>query len=382
MSNTTKDMDNVKKSQSEKESEKKEQRPANHARGGLGFTRRVQRNHENNNGGNIIDNINADFTSLKDHSFDSLKYSDAYISYMYRNKESDNMPQKVKEAYKKINNILSLEAIIQTIQDYDFSFYYKLLCDKEFDLTAEEKTLLWVITGASLDCLGNKSLIEYYKTTKVYVDISTDPEAEKARPANESDLLGFYTIRSNNHSGLQVWLLMDKITEEAERLGCNRMYVTAAVYIHEMMHRFYDVRPDLGWKQSVKEIEEPMAEFGKLSFCEDFCKDQRHDMYIKLLPIALKLTENLRDDDKHFIYALGADMYYNQKVGINLICKYRYVSLLMHKIQDDKKVNGFKYPINEYLDKYKKENMKDLVWPLEKLITQYAKWFPIKIVIQ
>ena len=376
MSNTTKDTDNVKKSQSEKESEKKEQRPANHARGGLGIARRVRRNQENN----AINNLDPNYNYLKDNqsSVFDFKYSDAYILYRGKNNDTEQDDNILKEAYNKINNVLSSEAKIQTIQDYDFSFHYELLCDKKDDLTDEEKTLLWVITGASLDRLGSKSFIEYYKTTKVYVDISKGPGAEKARPANESDLLGFYTIRSNNHSGPQVWLLMDNIKGEAERLGCNRMYVTAAVYIHEMMHRFYDVRPDLGWKQSVKEIEEPMAEFGKLSFCEDFCKDQRHNMYIKLLPIALKLTENLRDDDKHFIYALGADMYYNQKVGIDLICKYRYVSLLMHQVCDKEKVG--KYPVNDFLEKnqFKKDNLNKLADPLVNLIKQYAELFPIK----
>lgn len=348
----------------------------------LGLNKKVQKKFQNcNNEGNSTDNVDPDYNYLNDnqHSID-IMYLDVYISYVYRNKVTKPGNDVLKKAYGAIEGVLSDTSKIEEDKKNDIFFDYERLCSEEYDLTPDEKTMLWDINGYCVNCMGRNKIGDLYKTTKVI--LSTEDNAKEYKRGD--DLLGFYTISSKKCP--QVWLLMDKITEEAKRLGCNRMYVTAAVYIHEMMHRFFDVRPDLGWKRSVKEIEEPMAEFAKLSFCEEFCKDQRHCMYIKLLPIALKLTENLRNHDMHFIYALGADMYYNQEVKINLICKYRHVSLLMmHQVPDkDKAEEGgltpFKNPVNEYLENNEctKENLKNLVEPLCDLINQYSKWFPIK----
>jgi len=176
------------------------------------------------------------------------------------------------------------------------------------------------------------------------------------------DLLGSYSVEQGDERRLPiVRLFMDAITEEAENLECDRKYVTAAVYIHEMMHRFYDVRPDLGWKQSVKEIEEPMAEFAKLLFCEEL-KDE------ELQNIAMKLTKNLRDNDNYFYYALGAVLFLSKKY-VNLIQNYRHVSLMMNE--------GINSNIKNYVEGCKKNNLEQQVEPLADIIINYATLFPV-----
>ena len=94
---------------------------------------------------------------------------------------------------------------------------------------------------------------------------------------NDSDLLGSYSLEemaplSKSYYPV-VEIYMDRVEAVAKELGRDRKYIIASVYIHEMMHRYYDIRPDLGWKKSVKEIEEPMAVFGTMKFCEEFDKE-------------------------------------------------------------------------------------------------------------
>jgi hypothetical protein len=173
---------------------------------------------------------------------------------------------------------------------------------------------------------------------------------------------------------------MDNITAEAERLCIDRKYIIAKVYIHEMMHRFFDLRPDLRWKRSVKEIEEPMAEFATLKFIEKLSK--RNASFEKLLPIALDMTEGLRKSEKHFIYALGVDLYY--KPPIKLIYDYQRISMLLHRSSEVFKSEGEKLDPSpmKYVEEYiaqceqDKDSLENLVEPIKKCIETYAKFFP------
>ena len=145
------------------------------------------------------------------------------------------------------------------------------------------------------------------------------------------DKLGFYTKRKFDIVEPEVWLLLTEISTEAESLECARKYVLAKVYIHEMMHRYYDMHPELLMKRSVKEIEEPMAEFATIKFCEEFGNS-------KLLEVAQKSNKELRSGD-NYIYALGGDLYkYHSSLSQVLINNYRHICMLMHendnRIQD------------------------------------------------
>ena len=343
----------------------------------LGMASKVKKKFE---GTDPINNINAAYNKLKDQFYKNLlDLSDNFFYYCFLNGLThETISDKIlidrrKDIIEKLDGNADLNDVLYTKRTEFFN--YERLCDERYDLTSEENNLLWII-----NCLS-KQIGELYKTTKVFLDISNGKIRDTKWNKDEDDLLGYYTILSTKHSGPQVWLIMDKITAEAERLCCDRKYIIAKVYIHEMMHRFYDLRPDLGWKPYVKEIEEPMAEFATLKFIEELSK--QNSIFEILLPIAIVMTEGLRKSKKHFIYALGVDLYY--KAPIKLIFDYQRISTLLHRSSEDCKLdNGeqldpspMKY-VEEYVDKCKPDkDLQQLVGPIRKSIETYAKFFPL-----
>ena len=184
------------------------------------------------------------------------------------------------------------------------------------------------------------------------------------------DKLGFYTKSKFDIVEPEVWLLLKEIGTEAESMGCDRKFVLAKVYIHEMMHRYYDMHPELLLKKSVKEIEEPMAEFATIKFCEEFCKD--HVEHNELLNVAINQTNRLRGT-KHYIYALGADLY-DFKYSTSLINKYRHTCMMMHK--DNNPVKKYETIVNGQKGNYNKKERNEeaaetLCDELEKCIDEY-----------
>ena len=155
-----------------------------------------------------------------------------------------------------------------------------------------------------------------------------------------SDLLGLYLKIKNAEREMvpQVWLFMNNIFEANERYcddhhitGAGRKnalkYIIAYVYIHEMMHRYFDIRPDLNLKRHIPQIEEPMAEYATLKFCKSFGDDLLFD-------IAVDMVNEKRNGCFNY-YALGYDLYKREKDHPNdhpdLIEKYRRVSMIIHK---------------------------------------------------
>lgn len=151
----------------------------------------------------------------------------------------------------------------------------------------------------------------------------------------KTDRLGFYTkhsyIDSNKEEYVEpeVWLLINKI-----RVGIRKElhpYMMAKVYIHEMMHRYFDMHPELPFKSYIKEIEEPMAELATIEFCREFCKE--HKEYSELVEVAIKQIKGLKDTDNYF-YALGADLYElnkEEEKRHSLIDIYRHVCMMFHE---------------------------------------------------
>jgi hypothetical protein len=205
-------------------------------------------------------------------------------------------------------------------------------------LEDDEKKLLIDINNFKCSFM-EETLGSLYLSTKIV--LTEDVEI----PDDESDLLGFYTKRiftNPDQVEPEVWLLIMKIEAESISLGYDRKYVLAKVYIHEMMHRYYDMHPELLLKKSVKEIEEPMAEFATIMFCEEFCKD--HVEHNELLNVAINQTNSLRSSD-NYIYALGTDLY-DFKYSLSLINKYRHTCMKMY--EDNK-------PVVDYLQVVKNE---------------------------
>ena len=367
----------------------------------MSFTSKVIKNAKETTQGDkriIAIDTSEYLKNISDKSFKCLHFSDIYICcelFGFRKTNGVQINKKLDACNAKIKEVLDAPAL-KTIEKKDSLFDYERLCDEKYDLTEEERSFLWIINGIK-DSLGF-GLGRLYSTTKVFLVDSEDKDnstkLEKAGwNKDENDLLGFYTKKvtqnSNNEPETepQVWLIMDAITAEAKRLCLDRKYIIAKVYIHEMMHRFFDLRPDLGWKRSVKEIEEPMAEFATLKFIEELSKQSTTNE--KLLPIALVMTEGLRKSMKHFIYALGVDLYY--KAPIKLIYDYRRISMLLHKSGVDCEIDGKKLDLDpspmKYVDEYvalctTDQDLRKLVGPIKECIETYAKFFPLNKGIQ
>ena len=340
----------------------------------LGLSKKVQKKFNDVDACNNIDPVHV---RLESNNYDSLlALSDDFFYYcLTRETISDKtLNDRRNDIIKELDGNTVLNNVSYTKRTEFFN--YERLCDERYDLTSEENNLLWII-----NCLS-KQIGELYKTTKVFLDVRNGKDLKEADwSEDEDDLLGYYTILPAKHPGPQVWLIMDNITAEAERLCIDRKYIIAKVYIHEMMHRFFDLRPDLRWKRSVKEIEEPMAEFATLKFIEELSK--QNASFEKLLPIAIVMTEGLRKSEKHFIYALGVDLHY--KPPIKLIYDYQRISMLLHRSSEVFKPEGEKLDPSpmKYVEEYiaqceqDKDSLANLVGPIRKCIETYAKFFPL-----
>lgn len=245
--------------------------------------------------------------------------------------------------------------------------YYSDPEDK-YKLTLDEVNLLLSINKSETKLLQGIKIGDLYKTTKIVLCVA---------PNDDSDLLGSYGHEEKRPLSKSYYpvvrIYMDRVEAVAKELGCERKYIIASVYIHEMMHRYYDIRPDLGLKKSVDEIEEPMAVFGTMKFCEEFDKET-------LLQISRRLTKDLQKSKwynllNYYVYILGIKMYDDSNVDACLIETYRHVSLMMHK---ESKVIGFDNPIGKYLDTCEKtkDSLENLVEPIKECIETYAKFFP------
>lgn len=122
-------------------------------------------------------------------------------------------------------------------------------------------------------------------------------------------LLGLYYVEYDANSKVlsrTVYLMIDSITDFAASKGVPREYVIAEVYVHEMMHAYYD---DVDTKnlitaylRGISELEEPFAEFGMLCFLNEFDP--------VLLPFAYYNVRSKLSAGPHLqCYGLGALMY-------------------------------------------------------------------------
>ena len=352
----------------------------------MSFTEKVIKKYKKQTKEDVINKISVKpFDELKDiSSFKNLKFADCYIycKIIYSQFTDNN-----KNIINAKGNIISSELSPEKFNDgkdkiipnhlptFLPSFDYENHCKEAiYDLTDDEKLFLWEINGHLSNVLGLR-IQELYKTTKIHLTTSNNVDKK-----NTYDRLGYYTKSTTP----EVWLIMDLITGEAKRLQCNREYIVAMVYIHEMTHRYFDVRPDLTLKKYIVEIEEPMAEFATLKFCEEYCKEHGRKMF---LPIALVMTDGLQYDDESYIYALGSKIFI-QNISHELIASYRRVSTILHT-KDNYEVDDSFYLLGghpmqylkNYIQKVKdcpKKDLENLVQPIQDCIHFYS----LKFVIQ
>ena len=241
--------------------------------------------------------------------------------------------------------------------------------DKTLLLTQEEKEFL-----VEINKFNKCSFMKETTLGNLYLNTHIILSEEKKIERGISDPLGYYTKSLNKEP--QVWLLINKIREESKEMNIDSKYLVASVYIHEMMHRYFDLRPDLDLMKYFVEIEEPMAEFATIKFCEEFCKD--YVEYNELLNVAINQTNSLRETI-HYIYALGTDLY-DFKYSINLINKYRHTCMMMYEDNDEDNdpVNKYKTIVSGQKANYNKKERNDeaaktLCDALEKCIDEYNR---------
>ena len=316
---------------------------------GLGLAGRVRQRRQ----GLDLGIMDPEFKDQKDF----YKQIDEYINMGCK---GITILNSLKELYKDQSKVEE----INTSPYCPFEYYSDP--EDKYKLTLDEVNLLLSINKSETKLLQGIKIGDLYKTTKIVL----------CDAPYDSDLLGSYSHEEKPPLSKSYYpvvrIYMDRVEAVAKELGRERKYIIASVYIHEMMHRYYDIRPDLGWKKSVKEIEEPMAVFGTMKFCEEFDKET-------LLQISRRLTEDLRKSKwydllNYYVYILGIKMY-DSNVDACLIETYRHVSLMMHK---ESEVKGFDNPIGKYLDtcEKKKDSLENLVEPIKKCIETYAKFFP------
>ena len=324
----------------------------------LELNNRVQKKYEEQKVQKINEVLDPEFSENKDF----FQMIDEYIKMGCKNKLILNSLNKLHKDHSKVEIINTNPNCIECQS-----------LESKYELSISEVQILQEINIFEAKLLNGIKIGDLYRTTKIVL----------CDALNESDLLGSYS-REEKHSLSKsyypvVEIYMDRVETIAKDLGCDRKYVTASVYIHEMMHRYYDIRPDLGWKKSVTEIEEPMAVFGEKKFCEEFGDE-------KLLDISRPLTKDLKESKwydlkDYYVYILGLVMF-DKGVDARLINTYRHVSLMMHKFESE--VEGFKNPIDSYLVTCKeyKDSLENMVKPIQDIIQEYAKFFPIEKGIQ
>lgn len=299
--------------------------------------------------------MDPDFKDQKDF----FKKIDEYINMGCK---GITILNSLKELYKDQSKVEE----INTSPYCPFEYYSDP--EDKYKLTLDEVNLLLSINKSETKLLQGIKIGDLYKTTKIVL-CNCPPD---------EDLLGSYGHEEKHPLSKSYYpvieIYMDRVDAVAKELRCDRKYVTASVYIHEMMHRYYDIRPDLRWKDYVKEIEEPMAVLGEKKFCEEFGDE-------KLQEISRPLTEDLPkskwyDLRDYYVYILGLEMF-DRGVEAGLIETYRHVSLMMHKSKSE--VEGFVNPIDSYINicKQNRNSLENLVEPIQEIIRKFAEFFPL-----
>lgn len=324
----------------------------------LGLNKRVQKGFEEQKEQKINEMMDPEFSE----KIDFFQKIDEYIKMGCKNKLILNSLNELHKDQSKVEIINTNPNCIECQSP-----------ESKYELSNSEVQILQEINHFEAELLQGIKIGDLYKTTKIVL----------CDALNESDLLGSYS-REEKHPLSKsyypvVEIYMDRVETIAKELGCDRKYVTASVYIHEMMHRYYDIRPDLGWKKSVTEIEEPMAVFGAMQFCEEFDQET-------LLRISRNLTKGLQnsklyDQYNYYVYILGIEMF-NRGIENGLIYTYRHISLTMHNSESE--VEGFVNPIDSYLDTCMKnrDSLANIVGLIKSIIDQYANFFPLHKGIQ
>ena len=126
--------------------------------------------------------------------------------------------------------------------------------------------------------------------------------------------LGCYLpYQCNGNDFPEIHLFMDNITRVARRIGCKRLYVVAAVYLHEMCHALFDRFPLLLPKPYIPEVEEPLAECLSLKMLYLFVETSRifypNGSLLNMFDVAYAMVYRKRFHPAIAHYSLGRELF-------------------------------------------------------------------------
>ena len=126
--------------------------------------------------------------------------------------------------------------------------------------------------------------------------------------------LGCYLpYQCNGNDFPEIHLFMDNITRVARRIGCKRLYVVAAVYMHEMCHALFDRFPLLLPKPYIPEVEEPLAECLSLKMLYLFVETSRifypNGSLLNMFDVAYAMVYRKRFHPAIAHYSLGRELF-------------------------------------------------------------------------
>lgn len=162
----------------------------------------------------------------------------------------------------------------------------------------------------------------------------------------EVELLGYYVRKK-----AEIHLMMGTINE---RYGSTKGLVarmTGIVFVHELMHAYFDVRDPYVEHPDCRSIEEPIAEYGMLSFMEMF--ERYHAEYAEILNTAKDYVEEKKDSLGVCHYGFGRYLFDNKaSFGVDWVSLYRSTctSLLMNAsevLDYGTLISPIRYPRNE-----------------------------------
>ena len=233
----------------------------------------------------------------------------------------------------------SQEELLETIENLPFSFDgLSTFCElrRRTGVTvviSDRMSLKWIL----MDCIRSiKTKIEGYKTSGIIRNGNVEGEIyERLRwaerqlgkaeqpQAGDTPLLGLYSRKLLwfDNSAPVVYLFADNIRDYAvQHPEMDEDNVFAFVFVHEMMHAYYDAFNSVGFPAK-EPIEEAFAEFGMLSFIyKSF--GSHHDLFFQARSNVCSKIENGPQE-----YGFGLDLFdLSGGAGTDMIQKYKDIS--------------------------------------------------------
>lgn len=246
------------------------------------------------------------------------------MAFMYYSENGKTFTKSQEEILEEIENLQFPYGGIDHLKD--------LRKRTGVSVVISDRMSLIRILGCSISSI--KAKIEEYKTSRVILNGNVEGEiynrlrwAERQLKnaehpsAVEMPLLGLYTRKLLwfDNSAPVVYLFADNIKDYAvnHRGEMDEDNVFAFVFVHEMMHAYYDAFNSIGFPAK-EPIEEAFAEFGMLSFLYKLYGSRPSLFDQARFNVCSKIEYGLYE------YGFGLELFeLNERDGTNMIQKYR-----------------------------------------------------------